>query len=463
MLPDEIVRLVKAKGHNELSPVKELILRQAWEGETYSDMARSFHYEAAYLKKVAAELWQFMSEVFGEPISKANVRSVLEARSLTVSEHQLVGSDAVAIPSTMPWFKFKFPSGPVPAGSPLYIERPPIEDLAYQEVSTPGGLVRIKAPYQMGKSSLLVRILAYAAEQNYRSVYLDFHQLNDHALESQTHFLRWFCANVSQQLGLAPNLDEYWDEEIGSGTSCSLYFKRYLLGAGTRSSDPRETKGDNRSQNEKPLVLVLNEIDRIFEHEQIARIFLPLLRFWHEEAKRTTQLQKLRLVVAYSTEAYIPLNVNQSPFNVGLPLKLPPFTLAQIQDLAQRHELEWSQGEQGAQQLEPLQKMTGGHPYLVQLALYYLCLGEMNLTELLRAAPTLSGIYCDHLRSHLTTLQSRPELAAAFRKVVAAIEGVSLSPLLAYELDSMGLIVLKGNQAFPSCELYQLYFSSQLQ
>ena len=450
MQPDEIVRLVQAKGQNELPPVKELILRQTWEGETYSDMARAFHYEAAYLKKVAAELWQFMSEVFDEPISKANMRSVLEARSLTLPEVQLIGPSPEEASSTVRRFTFKFPSGPVPIGSPLYVERPPIEDLAFQEVSTPGGLVRIKAPYQMGKSSLLVRILAYAAEQNYRSVYLDFHQLNDQALESQTHFLRWFCANLSQQLGLSPNLDEYWDEEIGSGTSCSLYLKRYLL-------------AQHEAENDSPLVMVLNEVDRIFEHPSIARIFLPLLRAWHEESKRTTQLQKLRLVVAYSTESYIPLNVNQSPFNVGLPLKLPPFTLPQVQDLAMRHDLSWSQGKEGLECLAPLQQMTGGHPYLIQLALYYLCLGEMSLPDLLQSAPTLSGIYRDHLRSHITTLEARPELAVAFKKVVSALEGVPLSAQLAYELDSMGLVVLKGNQAFPSCELYRLYFSSQLQ
>ncbi|MEO0769886.1 MAG: AAA-like domain-containing protein [Cyanobacteria bacterium J06649_4] len=449
MLPDEIVRLVQAKGQNELSPVKELILRQAWEGKTYTDMAKVFHYEAAYLKKVAAELWQFLSEVFEEPISKGNVREVLEARSLTLQDHQLLAPGKPDGPSAMPRFKFKFPSGPVAADSALYVARPPIEDLAYQEMSTPGGLVRIKAPHRMGKSSLLVKMLGYATEQNYRSAYLDFHQLNDQALESQRHFLRWLCANVAQQLGLEPKLDDYWDPEIGDGTSCTLYFKRYLL------AQPDD-------QSEGPLVLMLNEVDRIFAHGAIARIFLPLLRSWHEEAKRTTQMQKLRLVIAYATEAYVPLNINQSPFNVGLPLKLPPFTLSQIQDLALRHELTWAKDEAGAQRLAPLQAMTGGHPYLVQLALYHLCLGELSLEALLHAAPTLAGIYSDHLRAHLSVLDSRPELAATFRKVVAALEGAPISPLLAYELDSMGLVTLKGNQAFPSCELYQLYFSSQL-
>jgi hypothetical protein len=57
-------------------------------------------------------------------------------------------------------------------------------------------------------------------------------------------------------------------------------------------------------------------------------------------------LQKLRLVVVYSTEEYVDLDINRSPFNIGLPLHLPEFTQPQVQDLAQRHGLNWSSGKE---------------------------------------------------------------------------------------------------------------------
>lgn len=449
MIPDEILQWVQVNGEYQLSPVQEMILRQAWQGETYAMMAKDFHYEAAYLKKVAAELWQLLSSLFEESINKANIREVLELRSLTEKEHQILRDDpnnlAQVTSSPLLHLKNKFPSCPVPLDSKLYVNRPLLEDLAYQEMMTPGGLVRIKAPHRMGKSSLLVRLIAHATAQNYRTAYLDFNHLHDNILESQDKFLRWFCANVSEHLGLEPCLEEYWDDEVGGGTSCTLYFKRYLL---------------ERSVN--PLILVLNEVDQIFEYEAIARIFLPLLRSWHEEGKRVPLMQRLRVVVAYSTEMYVRLNVNQSPFNVGLPIHLQPFNLQQLQDLALSHGLTWTQEEIGLQRLKALFSLTGGHPYLVQLALYTLSLGEVTLDKLLQDAPTLSGIYRDHLRCHFVALQSRPELALAFRKVVTSLQGITLSPVLAYELDSMGLVTLQGNQVFPSCDLYRLYFASQL-
>lgn len=444
MTVDELVDFINTQGQKRLSSVKELILRQAWEGATYTSMAQSFHYEADYLKKAASELWQFLSDTVGEPVNKTNIRTSFESRPLSLLQQQ-IEENLHRASSMPPQLRARFPGSALPLDSPMYISRPPLEELACQEITMPGGLVRIKAPKRVGKSSLIIRILAHATKQQYQVVYLDFQSFSNGILENLTKFLRWFCASISRQLDLEPKLDDYWDEEIGSGMSCTLYLKRYVL-----------------AQLTSPLVLVLNEADQLFTHTAIAQGVFPLLRSWYEEAKRLELMQKLRLVVAYSTEAYIPLNVNQSPFNVGLPIKLPPFTLPQIQDLALRYGLPWAQGDSGTQQLLSLQTMTGGHPYLVQLALYHLCQGGINLEQLLQDAPTLSGIYSDHLRSYLNNLQTRPELMTALNQVVTAEQSITLTPKLAYELHSMGLVTLKGNQVSPSCDLYRVYFQLQL-
>ncbi len=342
----------------------------------------------------------------------------------------------------------EFPSGPVPLNSQFYIERPPIETLAYQEVCNPGSVIRIQAPRKMGKSSLIVRILARAEQAGYRTASLDFRQADDAILTHLDKFLRWFCANVSRQLKLKPNLEEYWDEEMGSKICCTLYFQAYLL-----------------EQLKTPVVLVLNEVNRLFEYPQLAQEFLPLLRSWHEEAKHLPVLQKLRLLVIHSTEVYVPLHIEQSPFNVGLPLKLPFFTSEQVQDLAQRHQLNWNDnpnGMLGDREVKRLMAMVGGHPYLVRLALYHLCTQAITLDQLLQTAPTLAGIYTQHLQSYLLILQKEPALAKALHQVVTASESVRLPPILAYKLDSMGLVTLRGNDVLPSCDLYRLYFREQL-
>jgi hypothetical protein len=335
----------------------------------------------------------------------------------------------------------EFPSGPVPLNSRFYIERPPIETLAYQEICNPGSVIRIQAPRKMGKSSLIIRILARAEQAGYHTVSLDFRQADDAILTHLDKFLRWFCANVTRQLRLKPCLEDYWDEEMGSKICCTLYFQAYLL-----------------EQLQTPVVLVLNEVNRLFEYPQLAQEFLPLLRSWHEEAKHVKALQKLRLLVAYSTEVYVPLHIEQSPFNVGLPLKLPRFNLTQVQELAQRHGLNWS----GDSQAKNLVAMVGGHPYLIRLALYHLRTQNITLKQLLQEAPTISGIYNNHLQNYLLTLQKESELAKALYQVVTTTEGVRLPPTIAYKLDSMGLVLLKGNEVLPSCDLYRLYFKELL-
>ncbi|MHC5833782.1 MAG: AAA-like domain-containing protein, partial [Nostoc sp.] len=87
----------------------------------------------------------------------------------------------------------EFPSGPVPQSSSIYINRPPLEELVCTEILHPGCLIRIKAPRKMGKSSLLNRMIAYAREQSYQIVYLDFQEADQDVFASLDKFLRWFC------------------------------------------------------------------------------------------------------------------------------------------------------------------------------------------------------------------------------------------------------------------------------
>ncbi|MEA5469457.1 AAA-like domain-containing protein, partial [Spirulina sp. 06S082] len=329
--------------------------------------------------------------------------------------------------------------------SHFYIDRPPIEDLACREILKSGSVTRIKAPKRMGKSSLLAKILDRARKEGFHTINIDFQQTDESIFSSIDRFLRWFCKIIARQLKLEPLLDEFWDEDIGSKVSCTLYFEGYLL-----------------EEIETPIVVALNEVNRIFEHPAIAQDFLPLLRSWHEQAKQGTAFEKLRLVVVHSTEIYVPLNLNQSPFNVGLPIKVPLFTLEQVQALALLYELEWAAGEEGLQRLQPLIETIGGHPYLIQLAFYHLRRETVTLEQLLQEAPTEAGIYSNHLRELWGTLQKEPELAEAYEEIVATPGRVRLESIAAYKLYSMGLIALEGSECTCSCELYRLYFSAQL-
>ncbi|AUB36924.1 putative ATPase, archaeal AAA+ ATPase superfamily [Nostoc flagelliforme CCNUN1] len=438
-----------------LASIQWFVLSQSWLGKTYDEMAEISGYRNNYIKEVGSELWQDLSIALGKKITKKNLHLALEKylqEKIGDQENQsqenlgeesrleMVSSDLSSAS------KIEFPSGPVPLGSPLYINRPPLEELICNEILHPGCLIRIKAPRKTGKSSLLNRMIAYARKQGYQIVYLDFQEADQDIFISLDKFLRWFCVNVSRQLNLLPCLDDFWDTEMGSKVSCKIYFEAYVL----------------QYIEQSPVVLALNEVHRVFEHPNIAQDFLPMLRFWHEQAKQDQIWQKLRMVVVHTTEIYIPLKLNQSPFNVGITITLPPFTLNQVQNLALAYGLHWAADSEGAKRLVPLQTMVGGHPYLVSLALYHLCQEEITLEVLLESASTQVGIYSQHLRELLSLLQKEPELMSAMEKVIATDEKVELDAIAAYKLESMGLVQLNGNQAHTRCELYRFYLSQQL-
>jgi transcriptional regulator with XRE-family HTH domain len=333
----------------------------------------------------------------------------------------------------------RYPNGAVPIGSRFYLERVPFEAQIDREIRKPGALVRIKAPREMGKTSLLLRTLAAANRLGYQTVHLNIEQTDAAILSDLERFLRWICANAAIQLHLEPRLDEYWDEDLGSKISCTAYFRNYLL-----------------PEISTPLIFALDEVNQIFEHPQVAKDFLPLLRSWFEEAKIYPLWQKLRLIVVHSTEIYVPLQLNQSPFNVGLPIQLDTFDRVAVQELARRYGLDWEHGVQ----TEQLMDLVGGHPMLVNIALYHLSRGDLTLTQLLETAPTATGIYSYHLQTHRVVLAAHPELAVALDAVLSATEPIALEPILAYKLNSLGLIERSGDTVIPGCQLYQRAFTA---
>jgi ATP phosphoribosyltransferase len=57
------------------------ILSGTLEGRSYRQIAQEAKVSETYLKKVAADLWQRLSPILGQPVAKSNLRSCLESMS----------------------------------------------------------------------------------------------------------------------------------------------------------------------------------------------------------------------------------------------------------------------------------------------------------------------------------------------------------------------------------------------
>lgn len=333
----------------------------------------------------------------------------------------------------------EYPDGCVSLSSYYYVERFPIESEAYKQIVRERSLIRIKAPNLMGKSSLVDRIIDYALLQDYKPVSLNLNTVPETTLIDIDKFLRWFSLSVTKAITKDNKLRDYWDVELfGSVQSCTDYFEEYLL-----------------TNIDCPLVLCLDNLDRLFQYPTVTKDFLEMLRDWYEKGNNISIWKKLRLVIAHSTTDYINQGINYSPFNVGFPLQLPKFNEIQVLDLAQRHQLDWKKEAE----IEVLMAMVGGHPYLVRKAMFESSYHNIELKKMLKDADEGTGIYNDHLRRILTQLQKTPEVLEALKTVAKSSSPVNLEDFNKFKLRSMGLINQTGELVQPSCELYRKYFS----
>ncbi|MDJ0697622.1 AAA-like domain-containing protein [Mastigocoleus sp. MO_188.B34] len=434
-----------------LSDIEIKLLQGSWEEKTYDEMALNYGYSAEYLNKdVGNKLWHKLSKTLGEKVTKKNFKAALsrawEKQNDSSAVENLDVEKKLDIEKNLesrisPVVQLPFPESSVPPDSSFYIERNNIENLCYQTITKPGSLIRIKAPKLMGKTSLMNRIIAHATGENYQTVYLDLSSVERRILTNLDTFLRWLSIMASRQLKLENQLNDYWDAEIlGSNDNCTVYFEEYLL-----------------TETENPIVLALDNVDKIFCYSEVIEDFFGMLRSWHEKAKVTPIWQNLRLVLAHSTEVYVPLDINQSLFNAGVPVELVEFDKQQVIKLASIHGLSWNEAI-----VKEMMKLIGGHPFLVRLAMYQVAAKNLKLEELLQSASTEAGIYSNHLRGYLQALQQSPNLAEAFNKVVNSSLPVELNSIGIYKLHSMGLVERQDNHVVPRCNLYREYFQRVL-
>lgn len=108
---------VYARFQRRLTDVEMVILRGAWQGQTYEKIAEVAGYSVSYLKQgVGPKVWKLLSQALGETVSKTNFREALEryqggkkpekeTSQQELSETKPAGIDPLeASQSPSPWF-----------------------------------------------------------------------------------------------------------------------------------------------------------------------------------------------------------------------------------------------------------------------------------------------------------------------------------------------------------------------
>jgi hypothetical protein len=333
----------------------------------------------------------------------------------------------------------EMPEGTMPPTSQFYIARS-FDQVAINTIQRQGVTITIKGPRQMGKSSLLSRVISAAQDQGKQVAFLDFQLFDKAALSNPDTFFPEFCAWLSDELDLEDQVDEYWKRRLSNTQRCTRYVGKYLL-----------------PTLDQPLVLAMDEVETMFDTD-FRSDFFGMLRSWHNNRATKPIWKQLDLALVTSTEPYQLIdNLNQSPFNVGQIIELTDFEFAQVADLNQRH------GEiLTSPELQRLMDLVNGHPYLVRKALYLMVTGAMSASDLFAQAVKERGPFGDHLRYHLFRIYDKPELVRGFLQVMQT--HTCADERIFFKLRGAGLVRRShsGLEVIPRCQLYEQYFQQHL-
>jgi WD40 repeat protein len=238
--------------------------------------------------------------------------------------------------------------GSLSPSHPTYVERQADKDLLQALQS--GHFCYVFNSRQMGKSSLRVRVIYQLQAAHSRCVSVDMTALGSDGQESQ-----WYNGLI-QQLFLGLNLVgkinlKLWlkDRENYSGVQKLGQFLEEIL----LDTFPEDT-----------FYIFFDEIDKTLSLPFLVDDFFSLIRFCYNQRADNPQYNRLVFtLLGVATPTDLIREKTQTSFNIGYPIELTGFTLAEITPL-----------EQGLQfltdktnlLLEEILYWTGGQPFLTQ-------------------------------------------------------------------------------------------------
>nr|VFK53761.1 MAG: AAA-like domain-containing protein [Candidatus Kentron sp. TUN]VFK67814.1 MAG: AAA-like domain-containing protein [Candidatus Kentron sp. TUN] len=326
------------------------------------------------------------------------------------------------------------PGGAVSIDARFYIERP-VDALVLERVRTDRALLTLRGARQSGKTSLMLRIHAAGASGQLplRSAFVDVQAMPLESLQSLEAAWIHLAEEIADQLGLPPF---QW---AGKGNH-ERGFKRFL-------------QDSVFAEDDTPLLICLDEADRLFSTPLRQEFFASLRACWNRGAIDPVWKKVRWLLGTSSDPVFFIEDLTQSPFNVGTKVKLDNFHTAQVSEFARRLGL--------SEPVHDIMTYVGGRPYLVHLLLYHLARNPENRADLFDGVSAGHGVFRDHLHRYLIQFQQDAPLTAAMGDLLAGRQVTIIK--FADRLEAAGLATCDENNRYhPACRLYEEFFGNAL-
>ncbi|MEI7985034.1 MAG: AAA-like domain-containing protein [Armatimonadota bacterium] len=266
--------------------------------------------------------------------------------------------------------------GAIHSGSPFYVARE-CDDQVLSALNEGENTILIHGPRQVGKTSLVAKVVQLQRDKRSTIVVSDFQVLTKSQIESTELFYKGLVGGFATQLGKIEQLQNSWSEWLGPNLNLENALKRVI----------EATPGH--------ITWVMDEVDRIFDREYTDDFF-GLVRSWHNRTalEPNGPFARFSVVIAYATEAHLFIkDINQSPFNIGRKVAVRDFSSTEVSKLAGRYGIDLS-----AEQTKQLFQLTSGHPFLTRRALDLIVNEGETLDQVRERSAESDGPFGDHLR-----------------------------------------------------------------
>ena len=227
-----------------------------------------------------------------------------------------------------------------------------------------GRLYKIKGSEKAGKTTEMKAFIQLCQDRGVKEIIaIDFSNIYSYTLKDAGSFMNWFMNKIYENFK-DKSISEIDKRRINEDPCDGSYeYMRVIV------NKIYPIAKDNF------LLIIIDNIDKLFDYPDIANIFYLYLR------KVFQNIKEIRQVITYLTESYLKIDDLHSPFNIGKSLTLCGFDLKDIQKL-----LELNNVELRKQDIKILLDYIGTSPYLWQITIPYLKESEFEIEDFKKKA-----------------------------------------------------------------------------
>ena len=353
--------------------------------------------------------------------------------------------------------------GSLPLDAPTYVVRS--ADRYLYKALRQGKLCYILSARQMGKSSLMVRMMHHLQQEGHRCAVLDMTRIGSDDVTPEQWY-KGLAVELWQLLDLADSirLGPWWKERQDLPTVQRLgqFFEEIM-----------KRVGAELEQQDRQLVIFLDEIDNVLSLNFPMEDFFALIRALYNQ--RTVNPIYKHLTFAFfgvATPGELIADRKRTPFNIGQAIELNGFQLHEAQPLLQGLS---EKVENPQTVLNEVLAWTGGQPFLTQKVCRMIrdSAAEIPInTEAVWVENLVRTRMIEHWESqdepqHLRTIRDRilgshrsSQLLALYQQILAQGEIAATGSDTERELLLTGIVVKQVGQLQVYNHIYQTVFDT---